>query len=106
MSLAVWSAGDATLVRLTISNEVSHSSRQFLVPVNQSAYIRSDQRAVNATHIHLTVLMDRHRAWQGTEDLTRSRVPENFTRRPVLEHPCVELRGLLMRHIHVILDSI
>ena len=50
--------------------------------------------------------MDWHRAWQGAKDLTRSRVPENFTRGPVLEHPCVELRSLLVRHIHVILDSV
>ena len=106
MSLSVWSAGDATLVRLTISDEVSHSSRQLLVPINQPAYIRSDQRAVNATHIHLTVLMDRHRAWQGTKDLTRACVSENFTRRPVLEHPRVELGSLLVRHIHVVLDSV
>lgn len=87
MCLAEGGARDTSLISLAASYEVSHTTGQLLVSLNQVADISGNERTIEPTHVHFTILMQRHRAWKCTVHLTGALVMENFTILAVFEHP-------------------
>jgi len=80
---------DASLVRLAAGDKITHTSRQLLVPINQVAYVGGDERAVKSSHVHLAVLVERHGAWEGAEDLAGARVLVQLSTLFIFEDPGV-----------------
>jgi len=58
MGLTEWRARYSTFVCLTRSDEVTNSPRELLISFNNVEDVSDDKRAVAATDIHLTIVMN------------------------------------------------
>lgn len=64
MRFTEWLARNTAFVCLATRNEVSHAARQLFITINQIAYVGGHESTVEASHVHLPVIMERHRTRQ------------------------------------------
>lgn len=71
MCFAIGSARDTTLVGLATNDEITHTSCQLLIALDQVTDICDYEATVGTSHVHFPIYVDCNRPWQCCDYLMR-----------------------------------
>jgi hypothetical protein len=66
MSLSKWRAAEPSFVGLAFEEELSNTSSELFVILNEAKYVGTNEGAINSSNVHFTIEMDCYCSWNCT----------------------------------------